>query len=248
MTKIKILEKDILYIHDLDNFWGRINLELKRFGVTSIMYGAIATRSEISLGARTEAMIWKTNHGTEFFTRFCTPGRDDSIDNCFTFEHCLNHTWPFIWHDFNMWDGATELQMAHAIAARDLGLFVGFTLPTTYFNECNYGAVSVSVGDHTPESFYDMWASDKEELFEVLRILDENMRKKYLAQVINLAPREKETLEWLAAGLRPRQVAEKMGIGFRTVDKYINSARKKLKAKSRDQALIKALIFNAISY
>jgi len=46
--------------------------------------------------------------------------------------------------------------------------------------------------------------------------------------------------------LRPKQVAQQMKIGFRTVDKYINSSRKKLKARSRDQAVAKALIFNAI--
>lgn len=238
---------EISQISDLEAFWERVNIELARFGVTSIMYGAIATRSELILGARTESMIWKTNHGSEFFERFCTPGRDDSIDNCLTFEHCLNNTYPFIWHDYSMWEGASKLQMAHALAARELGLFVGFTLPTTYFSDQCLGAISVSVGKHTPESFDVMWQNDKDELFSVLGVLDSGMRQKYIAEVIGLAPREKETIEWLAAGLRPVNVAEKMGIGFRTVDKYINSARKKLKSRSRDQAVAKALIFKVIS-
>lgn len=237
---------DIANINSLDPFWERVNIELKRFGVTSIMYGAIATKTELEFGSRTESMIWKTNHGSEFFKRFCTPGRDDSIDNCLTYEHTLTSTEPFIWHDFDMWERATPKQAAHALAARELGLFVGFTISTRHFGEDRFGAISVSVGDHTPEGFYAMWENDKEELLEVLAILDTGMRETYLAEVIRLAPREKETLRWLAAGLRPKQVAERMKIGFRTVDKYINSARKKLKARSRDQAVAKALIFKAI--
>ena len=237
---------DISNINSLEPFWKRVNQELKRFGVTSIMYGAIATKTELEFGSRTESMIWKTNHGSEFFKRFCTPGRDDSIDNCLTYEHSLHNTTPFVWHDLSMWENATPKQMAHALAATELGLFVGFTLPTTYFGEERYGAISVSVGDHTPESFYEMWEADREELFQVLEVLDTGMRNKYLAEMIQLSIREKETIQYFAAGLRAKQIAEKLGVGVKAIEKYIESARKKLKAKNRDQAIAKALVFNVI--
>lgn len=67
-----------------------------------------------------------------------------------------------------------------------------------------------------------------------------------LPRVIGLAPREKETLELLVAGLRPDKIADQMGIGYRTVDKYINSAKRKLHARTRDQAVANALIYKAI--
>jgi DNA-binding CsgD family transcriptional regulator len=191
-------------------------------------------------------MIWKTNHGSEFFKRFCTPGRDDSIDNCLTYEHSLYNTTPFIWHDLSMWENASPKQMAHALAARDLGLFVGFTLPTTYFGKERYGSIGVSVGEHTPETFYEMWKADQERLFQVLETLDTGMREKYLAEMIQLSKREKETIQYFAAGLRAKQVAEKLGVGVKAIEKYIESARKKLKAKNRDQAIAKALVFNVI--
>lgn len=233
-------------IDNLDDFWGNTNIALERFGVTSIMYGAIATRHELDFGARTESMIWKTNHGSEFFKRFCTLGSDDSIDNCLTFEHCLYNTTPFFWHDLSMWEGASPLQMAHALAAKELGLYVGFTLPTRSFGEERFGAISVSTGGHSPETFDQMWEAKSSDLMSILELLDRRMRERFLADVICLAPREKEAMEWLASGLRPVQVAERMSIGFRTVDKYINNAKKKLKAKSRDQAIAKAIIFNVI--
>jgi len=238
--------QDIENINSLESFWERVNQELKRFGVTSIMYGAIATETELEFGARTESMIWKTNHGSEFFQRFCTPGRDDSIDNCLTFEHTLHHTTPFIWHDLSMWEDATPKQMAHALAARELGLFVGFTLPTTYFGKDRLGAICVSVGGHTPESFREMWDLQREELLQVLEILDTGMRETYLAEVIQLSPREKATIKYFAAGLRAKEIAARLGVGVKAIEKYIESARKKLKAKNRDQAIAKALVFNVI--
>jgi len=241
------LMADIEEISHLEVFWDRIMHELSRFGVTSIMYGVIATKAELLFGARTESMIWKTNHNSKFFERFGQPGRDDSIDNCLTYEHTLRHTSPFIWHHLHMWEDATPKQMAHALAAKELGLFVGFTLSTTHFGEERFGAISVSAGNHTAEGFDIMWAKDKDELLKVLQILDYEIREKYISEMVKLSPREKETLEWLAAGVRPSQIAEKMKIGFRTVDKYINNAKRKLKAKSRDQAIAKALIFKIIA-
>ena len=239
-------EEDVSTFSSIEPFWARVLLELERFGVTSLMYGAIATKGELSFGTRTSSMIWKTNHDSAFFKRFGAEGRDDFIDNCLTFEHCLTKTTPFIWHDPSSWEKATSAQLEHAQTAIELGLHVGFTLPTTYFANDRLGAISVAAGNHTPLSFNMMWESQRDNLFKILDILDNQMREKYLAQVINLSPREKEVLQWLAAGLRPKQVAEKMQIGYRTVDKYIISAKTKLKAKSRDQAIAKAMIFNVI--
>lgn len=56
-----------------------------------------------------------------------------------------------------------------------------------------------------------------------------------------LTPREKETLTWLAHGLRNDRIAEQMGISEVMVRKHILSARKKLGASTREQALSIAL-------
>lgn len=56
-----------------------------------------------------------------------------------------------------------------------------------------------------------------------------------------LSPREKETLTWLAHGLRNDRIAEQMGISEVMVRKHILSAREKLSANTREQALSIAL-------
>jgi DNA-binding CsgD family transcriptional regulator len=56
-----------------------------------------------------------------------------------------------------------------------------------------------------------------------------------------LSPRERETLLWLAAGLRSAEIGHRMKIETVTVGMHIQSARRKLCARTRQQALAIAL-------
>lgn len=240
---LQALIDDLDTTTNVDDFWARINIELEKYGVNSILYGAIATRSELALGTKTSSLTWKCNHTHEYFDEF---GLDNLVDNCFTFEHSLHETSSFVWHDENMWKSAAPEQLQQAYAERDMGLYVGFTLPTTQISPDHYGAIGVSMEGFSPKEFEKMWPEKSAELIQILGLLDTGMRQEHLATHIGLAPREKETMEWLAAGLRPDQIAERMGIGYRTVDKHIVSSKKKLKARTRDQAIARALIFKVI--
>jgi len=57
-----------------------------------------------------------------------------------------------------------------------------------------------------------------------------------------LTDREKDVLRYLAIGLRPDRIAEKMNLKNGTVNLHIQKARLRLGAKTREQALVKALI------
>ncbi|MDQ2106701.1 response regulator transcription factor [Azospirillum isscasi] len=52
-----------------------------------------------------------------------------------------------------------------------------------------------------------------------------------------LTAREKQCLAYLAQGLRCRAMASAMGITVKTVEKQIESARRKVGAKTREQAV-----------
>lgn len=56
-----------------------------------------------------------------------------------------------------------------------------------------------------------------------------------------LTPRERETLTWLAGGNRIDRIGEKMGIRPVTVAKHLTSARTKLRARTREEALAIAI-------
>jgi len=58
-----------------------------------------------------------------------------------------------------------------------------------------------------------------------------------LAHRPKLSPRERECLRWLAAGLRYDRIAERLGISLVTVELHVANAKRKLDAKTREQAL-----------
>lgn len=66
------------------------------------------------------------------------------------------------------------------------------------------------------------------------------------ATVASLAPRETECLELLTSGLKNEVIAQRMGITVHTVQLHLASAKKKLGAATREQALAKALTFRLI--
>ncbi|NJS40480.1 MAG: helix-turn-helix domain-containing protein [Rhodobacteraceae bacterium] len=60
--------------------------------------------------------------------------------------------------------------------------------------------------------------------------------ERYAAQNA-LTPRECEVLRWVYAGLRTSRIADRMGLQDVTVTKHLLSVRRKLKARTREQAL-----------
>ena len=63
-----------------------------------------------------------------------------------------------------------------------------------------------------------------------------------------LPEKQRQSLYYLAVGLRPVEIAERMGISDSAVRKNINNAKKKLNAKTQEQAIaiaVDAGILNA---
>lgn len=63
---------------------------------------------------------------------------------------------------------------------------------------------------------------------------------------IRLSRREKDCLRGFSAGLRNNRIAEKLGISESTVEFHTINARRKLSAKTREEALCKALMLGIL--
>ena len=61
-----------------------------------------------------------------------------------------------------------------------------------------------------------------------------------------LSRRECECLRWLGAGLRTAAIAEKIGISPSAVNLYLSNAKRKMQAKTREQALALAIVTGEI--
>jgi DNA-binding CsgD family transcriptional regulator len=62
-----------------------------------------------------------------------------------------------------------------------------------------------------------------------------------------LSPRERECLLWLVAGLRSDRIAERLGLSRATVDLHLSRARRRLGARTREQAVARALMFGLLT-
>lgn len=62
-----------------------------------------------------------------------------------------------------------------------------------------------------------------------------------------LSLREKECLLWLCAGLRSSMIANKLSISESAVNLYITNAKHKLRAKTREQAIARAILSGEIT-
>lgn len=56
-----------------------------------------------------------------------------------------------------------------------------------------------------------------------------------------VAPRELDCLSWVARGASSKQIARQLGLSMHTVNAYLASAKRKLKASSRSEAVATAL-------
>lgn len=75
----------------------------------------------------------------------------------------------------------------------------------------------------------------------------QQLRTRDLASATGLTRREKEVLLWLALGQRPEQISDRLGIARVTVDFHIRSARRKLSAATREQAVANAILLGLIN-
>ncbi len=75
----------------------------------------------------------------------------------------------------------------------------------------------------------------------VTNILAESVAKPGINTIAELTPREKEVLEWVAKGLSTKQVADKLGIGTRTVESHRVNMLKKMKVSNTAELVRKAV-------
>ncbi len=100
---------------------------------------------------------------------------------------------------------------------------------------------------------FDCWIEERAGLLRLVaaaanaRMLELERPEPRKSALAPLAPRETETLAWLASGLRVERIAERMGVSGRTVEFHLGNARRKLGAATREEALARAIMLGLIA-
>lgn len=159
----------------------------------------------------------------------------------------LKEHMPFNWENKLNHRSLTPHQSEMMCEAEDAGLLYGVTVPIHIVGAFP-GAVNV-VGEQVD---IDPAAEHAIHLMSVylhdaaLRVATAN--KDSLKPVARLTPREKECLQWVAAGKTDWEISAILSIAERTVHTHVESAKTKLGVSTRVQAVVKAFLTNLIHH
>lgn len=128
----------------------------------------------------------------------------------------------------------------------DLGMKNGASM---LLNDCAIGFSGIGLWYETQPSlaaFRREWAAQADAIQRAAHLYDAALRVGRPNELVRLTPREIDCLSWLARGLRAAEICWKLGITEKTFEKHIFSAKSKLKSRTRDQALAKAVLMGLL--
>lgn len=138
-------------------------------------------------------------------------------------------------------------QLKHIDAEHRLGMKFGCTIA---LDRSALGISGIGIwtgGVTTIPEFRHLWDRVGREIVQGATMLDLHVRNEKPNLLIGLTPREIDCISWLATGLRPSEICWKLKISEKTFEKHIANAKVKLKARTRDNAVAKSILFGLIS-
>lgn len=233
-----------------DECWTLCHKELEAYGVSSVCYGVLPTPGEYRSVGFTQSGYYRTSHPREWIE---TIGSEVLLDNELTAETITNSSNQVIWHDESLWDDATDEQKLAAEIENDLGLGIGISLNLSHLTNDAFSGlgnavagIGLSMGDIRKSDFDSHWVEYSNHIVDVSALLDLSLRKDYPNTIVGLTTREKDILLCIAHGCRIDEIASKLHRSIKTIEKQLATAKLKLKARTRDQAVVKALVLGLI--
>ena len=224
-------------------YWPHCHQALEQYGVTSICHLSLPFKQEANLRGVSQAALFKTSHPKEWQSAV----GQQSLDYDLSVELITTGTQVVFWHEIRHGQSFSKIQHQLNEAELDLGMNVGVSVMARQF-EASGGITGVGLcfADMKPEEFRRIWAEHADRITDTTRLLDAGLIDNGLSEVIGLAPRECEVLCYLAAGYRVADIAKALHKSPKTIEKYVDSAKLKLKASTRDNAIAKALVLNLL--
>lgn len=134
--------------------------------------------------------------------------------------------------------------------AVEAGLHAGLAVPLAGPSAASQSAAGIMLGSGFSEhEFVKILAEHGQTLIALAHVfhtgaVGELMRHRH--GVKPLTVRERDCLHYVAVGLRPEAIAEKLGVARVTVDMHIRNARGKLGARTPAEAVARGLLYRQI--
>ena len=230
---------DFRQTSSLNEMWQLLHRHLAGFGVTGMLYGMAAFPN-----AKLEHDIMLTSLSPAYMK--AKMSEQLYASDAFV-QACLTETDPMLWSDASRLEQATSKTKRSLEVDWDYGVTTGVTLPTRFNNGFGKGGFGLHAADLSWAEFDRIWLEQGDVISAIAHGFDICIRQGGASEKFALAPRERECLLWLAIGLRPQQIAFRLGTHVKTVEKQIESARRKLNAATTVQAVVFALVYGLIS-
>jgi len=221
-----------------NDLWRRLHNHLGNFGIAEAVYGTESlpdpTR-EVALLFNSINPAWleaKLSNGLFECDEYVRSARIDIT--------------PMLWSDMALIEAMSpEAKLSFSLDV-DYGILSGVSIPMRFAN----GLGASSIGCHAkgvalPE-FDRIWQMHGDSVTAIVNAFDAALRRDHVGELFPLDADERECLLWLAAGLGQKQVADRLNLSDKQVEKRLGKARRKLKAVTTTQAVATALIFGLI--
>ncbi len=161
-------------------------------------------------------------------------------------QYCKNNAHPLIWQcDPTRMEERGERRL-FGLAA-DFGVLGGITIPIHQLDNETYGNFTLFFDDHSGHWQDELSQSSTDLHIASLYLHNKlsNMNDSSIHAPV-LSPRERDCLALLAQGLQTSQIADRLVLADATVSEYICNARVKLNARTRSEAVARAVQLGCI--
>ena len=230
--------------------WEVAQQALSDLGVASMGYAVIPSKREALDRGNTEAAFFVHSYGKEWEDAMQQqPVLDFDLTTSRVLDGFLETHWTddHLFDSYNVSPSAIQMAKEQAQVERSLGMKHGVTLglshqstggPTSGVGLCFDSSLAITYDDY--------WREHKDAIRGISELMDLHIGSQFPAFHVNLSDREKDCLSYLAFGLRDQEIAYRLNLSHRTVEKYMASAVSRLNSRTRAQALAKALSLRLI--
>lgn len=235
---IQYAAEDFTKAADSHDLWRRLHNHLGNFGIVEALYGMESLPEQV----RKIAPLFSSTDPAWLEAKL-----SNGLFECDEYVRLARiDITPTLWSDKTLIEAMSpEGKLSFAIDV-DYGILCGVTIPMRFAGGLGASAIGCHAKGMAFPEFDRIWQAHGDSVTTIVNAFDIALRRDHMEEILPLGADERECLLWLAAGLGQKQIAYRLNLSDKQVEKRIGKARRKLKAATTAQAVAVALIFGLI--
>lgn len=224
----------------VDGLWRCLHQQLGSFGIAEVIYGvepAPDPTREVSPLLNSITPAWLDNKLALRLFECDEYVRSARAETAIT---------PMLWSDQSLIEAMSPEAKLSFSLDMDYGVLCGVSIPMRFAGKLGASSIGLHAKGLALPDFDRIWLDHANSIMAIVNAFDVTLRQQHIGHVFPLSTQERECLLWIAAGLKPMQIADRLRLTDKQVEKRLTKARHKLKALTMPQAIATALIFGLI--